>query len=117
MKLGTKANVALATVGRRAPRAFCERVILDIDDPYGEETRSYQDTTRGRHLAQKLLRPVRRAGARVTIMVVGDEHLPGRDGRCRWTEGLGEAAGTTVLLYVREGGAEKDEAERAQGRR
>ena len=57
--------------------------------------------------------PVRRAGARVTITVVADEHLPGRDGGCRWTEALGEAAETTVFLYVRES-AEKDEAERAR---
>ena len=42
--------------GRAAdPTCFLGRVILDIDNPYGEETRSYEDRTRGRRLAQELL--------------------------------------------------------------
>ena len=108
------AALALATLGRRAARAFWENDVLGIDDPYGEETRSYKATTRARHLAPKLLRLVRRAKAPVTIIVVGDEHLPGRDGRCVWTEALREAAaaGATVRLYVRED-AEPEERERA----
>ena len=106
--------VALATVGRRAARAFWEQTMLGIDDPYGEETRSYEDTTRGRHLAPNLLRLVRKAEAPVTIMVVGDEHLPGHDGRCAWSAALHQAAtaGATVLLYIREH-TDQGEAERA----
>ena len=108
------AAAALATVGRRAARAFWEQTMLGIYDPYGEETRSYQDTTRGRHLAPKLLRLVRKARAPVTIMVVGEEHLPGHDGRCAWSAALHQAAaaGATVLLYIREV-PDEGEAERA----
>ena len=108
------AAVALATVGRRAARAFWGKSIYGIDDPYGEETRSYKKTTRGRHLAPKLLRLVRKAKAPVTIMVVGDEHLPGQDGRCAWSVALHQAAtaGATVLLYIREV-PDEGEAERA----
>ena len=108
------AAVALATVGRRAARAFWERTMLGVDDPYGEETRTYKDTTRGRHLAPKLLRLVRKARAPVTIMVVGDERLPGQDGRCAWSAALHQAAaaGATVLLYIREV-PDEGEAERA----
>ena len=108
------AAVALATVGRRAARALWEQTILGIYDPFGEETRSYKDTTRGRHLAPKLLRLVRKAKAPVTIMVVGDEHLPGHDGRCAWSDALHRSAtaGATVLLYIREH-PDQGEAERA----
>ena len=108
------AAVALATVGRRAARAFWEKSMYGIDDPYGEETGSYKKTTRGRHLAPKLLRLVRKAKAPVTIMVVGDEYLPGQDGRCAWSVALHQAAtaGATVLLYIREV-PDEGEAERA----
>ena len=41
--------------GAARPTCSLGRVILDIDDPYGEETRSYEDRTRGRHLALELL--------------------------------------------------------------
>jgi len=108
------AALALATVGRRVARVWWEQTMLGIDDPYGEETRRYEATTRGRHLAPKLLRLVRKARGPVTIMVVGDEHLPGRDGRCAWSAALHQAAtaGAIVLLYIRETPGE-GEVERA----
>ena len=80
--------VLIATVGRRAASVYWVKHWLGSENPDTDETRSYGATTRGRQLAPKLLRLVHKATAPVTIMVVGDEHQPGRDGRCRWTEAL-----------------------------
>ena len=94
---------------------FWHNTVLGLDEPYGEETRTYRHTTRARHLAPKLRRLVRTARAPITIMIVGDEHQPGPDGRCPWTEALAEAAaaGAAVRLYV-PSHAGRDEAERAR---
>ena len=107
--------IACPTIGRRALRACWQRWLALPGDTAGEETARYNSTTRGRHLARKLERLVRRAGGDVTVLVVGDEYLPGRNGRCRWTEALGAAAaaGARVRLYVRPG-SDAEEHSRAE---
>ena len=52
--------VAIATVGRRAAHVFWLKHVLGFKEGDTEETRSYKATTRGRHLAPKLLQLMRK---------------------------------------------------------
>ena len=94
--------IALATLGRHEFRKWYERHVFGEEDRNTEPTWEYAATTRGRTLAPKIRRMMRRTTAPVTIIVVGLEELPGRRGHCRWTEALRDAAtaGATVHQYL-----------------
>ena len=101
LTLATLLAVALALATQGPKAAGKAWGFLFGEDPiYGPETRDYKKATRGRQLAPKLRRFVAKAKEPVTVLAVGVEHHPNRNGLCRWTDALRDAAGRGANVWL-----------------
>ena len=75
--------------------------MLGLEDPYGEETAQYEETTRARKLAMELVRVIEGAEGPVTVMVTGGEPVPGDGTPDTWGEALRTAARAGATMPTR----------------
>ena len=104
--------VGLALFGRRALRWWWGEVMLGLDDAYGEPSAEYEETTRARKLAPKLVRMIERAEGPVAVVVTGVEQPPKDGTPDTWGDALRTAAraGAAIHHYLPPGTTEEEAA-------
>ena len=104
--------VRLAVFGRQTLRWWWGQVMLGLDDPYGEPSAEYEETTRALKLAPKLMRMVEKAERSMRVIVTGVEPPPKDGTPDRWGEALRTAAraGADICQYLPPGTSDEEAA-------